>query len=79
MMKMIHASDHSKDFKSAQHRGDWRGKAANFAYVIGKTYRLDDLEENGFIHPNGSLIFEFYIKKHNFQSQATSLKLRLKT
>ena len=35
--------------------------------VEPKFYAIADLAKDGFIHADGSLRFEFKIKKHNFQ------------
>ena len=61
---MLHSSDREKDFKD-KNTWDWTGRD-NLCFVKADFYLIADLSKDGFIHADGSLRFEFYIKKHNF-------------
>jgi hypothetical protein len=61
---MLHSSDRQKDFKY-ETTDDWTGQK-NLNIVKDKYYPINDLAKDGFIHADGSLRFEFKIKKHNF-------------
>ena len=65
---MLHSSDRSKDF-SNKRTFDWDGKY-DWGFFIPTFYKISDLEQDRFIHPDGSLKFEFSIKKHQFQRRA---------
>ena len=60
--KMLHCTDSKKD-KVDEYRNDWTGKG-NMAFLNSKFYRIADLEKDGFIHPDGSLKFEFAVEKN---------------
>ena len=61
---MLHSSDRSKDF-SYKHTGKYERSFHSPTF-----YKIADLEKNGFIHPDGSLRFEFSIKRHQFERRA---------
>ena len=60
---MLHSTNRQKDFKE-EGIFDWTAKNKT-SLNLPKFYAIDDLEKDGFIHPDGSLRFEFGIKKHN--------------
>ena len=39
-------------------------------------YRIDQLEEDGFIHPDRSLRLRLYIKKDNFRKRVEKLEIK---
>ena len=61
---MLHPSGHSKDF-STEYTSDWKDKDDS-GFTSPDFYKIDDLDKDGFIHPDGSLRFESTIKKHDF-------------
>jgi len=61
---MLHSSDRQKDF-TLKFTNDLTGRNDD-GYATAKFYAIGDLAENGFIHADDSLRFEFKIKKHNF-------------
>ena len=61
---MLHSQDKQKNFKY-ESENYFTGKF-HYGFVTAKFYTIDDLVKNGFIHLDGSLQFEFYIKKNNF-------------
>ena len=63
VIKMLHSKNRQKDFKE-EGIADWTG--INEASMIWqKFYAIADLEKDGFIHPDGSLRFEYKVEKRN--------------
>ena len=65
IIKMIHYSLKEKEFIQIR-KFDWTGKD-DFNWVLAEFYKSDELERDGFIHPDGSLRFEFEIIKKNYR------------
>ena len=66
--KLLHINEEGKNFE--------RSVKINYEKDIGislgsyKFYPKDGLQQNGFIHPDGSLKFEFYVRKNNHYEHA---------
>lgn len=60
---MLHSSDRQKDFRE-QETSDWM-REDELTLINEKFYAIADLAKDGFIHTDGSLRFEFAIKRHN--------------
>ena len=65
---MLHSTDSTKNFNEAPSSGDF-GEKYSFGLIRPEFYRQDKLLEDGFIFPDGSLRFEFFIKKTNFMQR----------
>ena len=63
--KIVLSSDKQKDIKF-ESTNDWTGEDES-SYVIGKYYAIQDMVKDKFIHFDGSLHFEFCIKKHTLK------------
>ena len=63
VMKMLHSTNRQKDFE-IEETFDWTG-INETSMVWTKFYEIADLEKNGFIHPDGSLRFEYKVEKRN--------------
>jgi len=61
---MLHSSERLKDFREHE-TSDWM-REDEFTLINEKFYAIADLAKDGFIHADGSLKFEFAIKRHNF-------------
>ena len=61
---MLHSTNSQKDFK-IEGIIDWTGSNEDGLIICEEFYAIADLEEDGFIHPDGSLRFEYSIKKRN--------------
>lgn len=64
VITMVHSSDRKKDFKF-EYPFDWTGKGNMTLIEEKQFYEIKDLEKDGFVHADGSLRFEFKIKKKN--------------
>ena len=64
VIKMLHSTNRQEDCKKKSII-DWTGKNET-SLVWQKFYAIADLEKDEFIHPDGSLRFEYGIKKKNF-------------
>ena len=63
---MLHSTNRQKDIKKEQ-IFDWDEDNENeTSRGWGKFYATADLEKDGFIHPDGSLRFEYKVEKCNF-------------
>ena len=60
---MLHSTNRQEDFKR-ESSDDWTGLNET-SLIWYKFYTIAYLEEDGFIHPDGSLRFEYSIKKRN--------------
>ena len=60
---MLHKTDPSKNFKD-DGNDDWKGRKY-WCYFNSEFYKIDELDIHGFIHDDGSIRFEFQIKKQN--------------
>ena len=65
---MLHALDSRKNFETDDIVCDFTDKY-NFGTGINQFYRKDNIAENGFIFPDGSLRFAFFIKRNNFMKK----------
>lgn len=65
---MLHTSDSSKDF-TTEVTSSWAGLDTHSRYAA-LFYEIKDLKKDGFIHKNGTLKFQFSIRKHNFKKRA---------
>ena len=81
-MVMIHHSDETKncEFTKEITFADYKTVMAN---TVSETefYRIDDLAKDGFIFPDGSLKFKFYVQKskdyqstRKYQEEITELR-----
>ena len=62
MIYMLHSSDRQKNVIKKEEFNIF----AELVRMFGDNfYAIDDLEKDGFIHADGSLRFEFKIKKNN--------------
>ena len=61
---MLHSTDRHKDFEK-ESIFDWTGLNEK-RRIFAKFYAITDLAKDGFINPDGSLRFEYGIKKKNF-------------
>ena len=64
---MLHSSDSNKNFKPIQETSDFLSYYSSFGYK--EFYEISKLSEDGFIFPDGSLRFEFFVKKHNYMKR----------
>ena len=73
--KILHASDRERDVEevSKYHRKN----LDNYTFVRINFFKLADLEKDGFIHGDGSLRFEFLIKRQNFKKRLMKTDLEL--
>ena len=63
---MLHSpGEPSKAYRS-ESKDDWAGRD-DFSFIDSTFYRIDALESAGFIHPDDSLHFQFFVKKHNYR------------
>lgn len=61
---MINSTNRGKHYKE-ESSFDWKNKN-DFTCVSPKFYKFCNLDQDGFIHADGSLRFDFYIKKNGF-------------
>ena len=65
---MLHCSDSSMDFQISEEKFDFT-EVNEIGSCQFKFYAKADLEKDGFIHPDGSLRFEFFVQKHNYMQR----------
>ena len=63
VIKMVHSTNRQKDFER-ESIDDWTGLNET-SLVWDKFYAIADLKKDGFIHPDGSLRFEYKVEKRN--------------
>ena len=68
IINMLHSKDRAWDI-SRETTDDWTGED-DYSFMATEFYKIADLAKDGFIHEDGSLRFDFKIKKHNFQKIA---------
>lgn len=73
--KMLHPTDHSKDF-IYEKTNYWSGKN-DTCFGCPEFYRIEDVIKNGFIQHDGSLRFEFLIKKHKFGDKLAATEMEV--
>ena len=73
--KMLHPIDPSKDF-IYQKTNNWSGKN-DTCFGFPEFYKIEDVGKNGFIHLDGSLRFEFLIKKHRFGDKLAASEMEI--
>ena len=71
VIKMVHSTNRQKDFERESIEDfelegiyDWTGLNET-SLVCDKFYAIADLKKDGFIHPDGSLRFEYKVGKRN--------------
>ena len=64
-IKLLHKKDALKDVKFETAKDFSR----NSFFYFERFYKREDLQADGFIHPDGSLKFEFFIKRHNYRAR----------
>ena len=64
---MLHSTDNSKDVRK-EHTKDY-GDDKKVSLLMEKFHPISDLAKDGFIHEDGSLRFQFFIKKHQLRKQ----------
>ena len=65
---MLHSSDPAKNHQKKPYAKDF-GSKHSYSHGMEKFYLQDKLSEDGFIFPDGSLRFEFFVKKHNYMKR----------
>ena len=63
VIKMLYSTNRQKDIKR-ESIFDWTGLNET-SLVWDKFYAIADLKKDGFIHPDGSLRFEYKVEKRN--------------
>ena len=71
---MLHSTDRAKS-KESDYTVDWTG-INDQIYSEPQFYPIPDLKKDGFIHTDGSLKFEFQIKKQNYRKRAEEAQKR---
>ena len=65
---LVHTSDRSRD-REYKFNKNCQDKA-NGRRIFGKPlYKIENLDQDGFVHPDDSLHFEFFISKNNYLKQ----------
>ena len=66
---MLHPSGFKSKNITAERTSDWTGPARQ-SFVSKKFFSITNIERKGFINPDGSLQFQFKIKKQNYRKRA---------
>ena len=74
---MLHPTDGDKTY-SEKNIDDWTGKDA-FCWRNNLFFKIESLDKYGFIHSDGSLRFEFYIKKNDFIKKLKDMEMLAQT
>ena len=64
-VKMLHKKDALKDVKFETTKDFSR----NSLFYFERFYKREDLKIDGFVHPDGSLKFEYFVKRHNYRAR----------
>ena len=73
---LLNSVDSDKDFGHFVTR-DFESKHSEMFYHAS-FYQKDKLEEDGFIFPDGSLRFEFFVRKNNYRKRLEIAQERIK-
>ena len=75
---MLPSSDPTKNYAYAEGPfSDYFVKDHNMCYGWYEFYHKNRLEKDGFIFPDGSLKFEFYVKKQNYQKRLKAAEVEI--
>ena len=69
---MLHSSDSAKN-KILESLNDL-SDTEKVGFITELFYPISDIEKDGFLHQDGSLRFEFSVRKHNFMKKAQNLR-----
>ena len=73
---MLHSSDPDKNFRMQQFTNDYKTYHIS-GYGLTQFYLKNKLSDSGFIFPDGSLKFEFFVKKHNNEKRLQIAQIKI--